>query len=485
MRKQQLYLLCFFAAFLSFQSCQDYDDKLPEPTDLDVQKFIWRGLNELYLWQADVPNLADNRFNNNLEYYDFLEQYTPEDLFQSLLYRPPGSDDAAQYGAVDRDSWIVSDYLTLEQQLDGTSKSNGVEFGFSALPNNSNQIIGYVQYIIPNSDASTKDIKRGEVFYGINGISLTQNNFRSLLFSSNENYVMNFADLTYDSNNNPVITPNGKSLDLTKTTLAENPIFLKKVITNGTHKIGYLIYNGFYPSYDTQLNDAFGYFKSENITDLVLDLRYNGGGSVATAARLASLITGQFTGKIFNELAYNEKKSFLNRKYTFVSTLSGNPLNSLNLSTVYVLTTRSTASASELIINGLDPYINVVQIGDYTYGKNVASVTLYDSPTYTKANVNPSHRYAMQLIVAKSVNALGLGDYSYTGLKPDYQLTERIKTLGVLGDPNEPLLSTAIGKITGTSKFIVPEKTIPNFKYLNDSKILRGQNMMYFSTETQ
>ena len=101
-----------------------------------------------------------------------------------------------------------------------------------------------------------------------------------MLFSSNENYTLNFANLTYDTDNNLVITPNGKTLALTKTNLAENPISIKKIIPNGAHKIGYLMYNGFYPSYDLELNDAFGYFKSEGVTDLVLDLRYNGGGSV-------------------------------------------------------------------------------------------------------------------------------------------------------------------------------------------------------------
>ncbi len=479
MKTQFRRLLLLFISIISLQSCQDNDDTPPRTTELDVQKFIWRGLNQMYLWQADVPDLANNRFANNTEYEDFLKQYTPEDLFKNLLYRPPGSADADTNGVVDRFSWIVNDYLTLEQELQGTSKNNGVEFGLSRVSQNSDQVIGYVRYIIPNSDAASKDIQRGEVFYGVNGTSLTLSNYISLLFSADENYTLNFADLTYDNNSNPVITPNGKNLDLTKTTLAENPIFIKEVITSGTHKIGYLMYNGFYPSYDSLLNDAFGYFKTKGITDFVLDLRYNGGGSVATATRLASLITGQFTGQIFNELAYNNKKSYLNNKYVFVSTLNGNTLNSLNLSTVYVLTTRSTASASELIINGLNPYINVVQIGDYTYGKNVASVTLYDSPSLAKTGANPNHRYAMQPIVAHSVNSLGFGDY-LDGLTPDYQLTEKIKTLGTLGDSGEPLLSTAIGKITGTAKYIVPEKTTTNFKHLNDSKTLRRMNLMYF-----
>lgn len=480
MKKTFQHLLLLFFSFVCLQSCQDKDDSLPEPTSLDIQKFIWRGMNQMYLWQENVPDLANNRFASNSEYESFLEKYTPEDLFQNLLYRPPSLYDT---DIVDKFSWMVSDYLTLEQQLGGTTKNNGVEFSLSLISSNNDQVIGYVRYIIPNSDASNKDIRRGEVFYAVNGITMNLTNYHSLLSSSDLNYTLNFADLSYDTNNNPVITPNGKNLALTKTNLAENPIFIKKVINNGAHKIGYLMYNGFYPSYDSQLNDAFGYFKSEGITDLVLDLRYNGGGSVLTATRLASMITGQFNRQVFNELAYNKRKSYLNQKYLFTSTTNGIALNSLNLTTIYVLTTKSTASASELIINGLDPYINVVQIGDNTYGKNVASVTLYDSPTLTKVNSNRSHRYAMQLIIAHSVNSVGFGDY-LDGLVPQYKLTERIKTLGVLGDPSEPLLATAIGKITGTAK-IIPEKATDNLEYINDSKTLRGLNQMYFNTEEQ
>ena len=466
-------LLLVLLPLLFLQSCQDQDDTLPEPTALDVPKFIWRGMNSMYLWQAEVPDLADKRFTSNAEYETFLNNFSsPENVFENLLYRPPG---LYNTNIVDRYSWMVSDYLTLEQQLGGTTKNNGVEYGLSLV--NSDKVIGYVRYIIPNSDASNKDIKRGEVFYAVNGTSLTLTNYRSLLNSSNENYTLNFANLTYDTNNNPIITPNGKSLALTKTSLAENPIFIKKVINSGQHKIGYLMYNGFYDSYDSELNDAFGYFKSEGVTELVLDLRYNGGGSVLTATRLASMITGQFNGKVFNELAYNNKKSYLNRKYTFTSTINGKSINSLNLSTVYVLTTKSTASASELIINGLDPYIKVIQIGDATYGKDVASVTLYDSPGFAKKNVNTSHRYAMQLIVAHSINSVGFGDY-LDGLEPEHKLLERIQTLGVLGNTDEPLLSTAIGKITGTAR-MAPEKTIDNLEYLNDSKTLRGQNQMH------
>ena len=164
-----------------------------------------------------------------------------------------------------------------------------------------------------------------------------------------------------------------KSVDLTKTPLEENPILINKVIISGSHKIGYLMYNGFYSNYDSELNDAFGALKSQGITDLVLDLRYNGGGSVLTATRLASMITGSFTGQVFAKQQWNSKvESYFESnnpdalKNFFTNKIGSTPINSVNMSKVYILTTRGSASASELVINGLKPFINVVQIGDVT-----------------------------------------------------------------------------------------------------------------------
>jgi hypothetical protein len=107
----------------------------------------------------------------------------------------------------------------------------------------------------------------------------------------------------------------------------------------------------------------------------------------------------------------------------------------------------------------------------------VGSITIYDSPTFGKENRNPNHRYAMQPIVLKIVNADDFGDY-LNGLTPTYALKENILNLGVLGTNTEPLLSTAIGKITGTAKMLktTQGKTFP---YFQDVKSISGQNQMY------
>jgi len=243
------------------------------------------------------------------------------------------------------------------------------------------------------------------------------------------------------------------SVTLTKTALAENPILLSTVINQGTHNIGYLMYNGFYSSYDSQLNAAFGNFQSQNVTDLVLDLRYNSGGSVNTATKLASMITGQFTGQLFARQQWNAKAQNYfedNNPGSLVNNFVGG-LNSLNLNKVYILTSKSSASASELVINCLKPYISVVQIGDVTTGKNVGSVTLYDSPTFAKQDVNPSHKYAMQPIVLKIVDKNGFGDYT-TGIAPTLSLPENLNNLSTLGNSQEPLLNAAINQIIASGK---------------------------------
>jgi carboxyl-terminal processing protease len=468
MRTTFKFTLLLFLAALTFQSCQDQDD-LAAPINLEVQDFIWKGLNQYYLWQADVPNLSDDRFASQNELNVFLRAYpVPEDLFNALRVDK----------SIDRFSWIVSDYLELEQALGGISKNSGAEYGLVYKPGSTTEIFGYVRYILPNSDATTKDIQRGTLFYGVNGTQLTVSNYQSLL--SPDGYTLNLAD--YDGG---AITPNGKSVTLTKTVLAENPILINKVITSGAHKIGYLMYNGFYAEYDNQLNDAFATLKSEVVTDLVLDLRYNSGGSVLTATRLASMITGQYTGQVFAKQQWNEKiNSYFEStdpealKNNFTDKIGSTAINSLNLAKIYILTTKSSASASELVINGLKPYMDVVQIGDVTTGKNVGSITLYDSPTFGKSNRNPNHRYAMQPIVLRIINADGFGDYN-NGLIPTHQLRENLGNLDILGNSSEPLLSTAIGKITGTSKMIKqsPEK---EFNYFIDTKSIDGlQNQMY------
>lgn len=439
--KKLNYIGLFTLILLGFWSCND-DDSLKVPDDVRIGNFIWKGLNLYYFWQEDVPDLADNRFANQSALNDYLRvNNNPETLFEDLLVDR----------SIDRFSVLYSDYRILEGVLSGTTKNNGVDFGLRYKPGSSTEIFGWVRYVLPNSNASETTIQRGDLFYAVNGTPLTVSNYQNLL--NQDSYTLNLA--TYDSGN---ITPTGESVALTKTVYSENPVYQTNTYDINGRKVGYLVYNGFYPNYNNQLNDAFGNFASQGVNELILDLRYNSGGSVQTSTYLASMITGQFNGQVFSKEKWNEKlmgyynqnnPSQIENRYT--NSMSGTAINSLQLTRIFILTSPSTASASELIINGLKPYINVIQIGEKTTGKNVGSVTLYDSEDYRKEGADPTHFYAMQPIVLQIVNRDNFGDY-VSGLEPQIIYRENMANLGQLGSADEPLLQIALQNLSGSGR---------------------------------
>ncbi|WP_417889253.1 S41 family peptidase [Xanthomarina gelatinilytica] len=471
MKNLKLLFILFFISFTTVGCFEDLDDN-PISTK-DLNDFVWKGLNRYYLYKDNVPDLADDRFTAS-EYETFLNSFTaPEDCFESLMY---------QRQTIDRFSWITDNYIELQQQLNGTTYNNGMEFGLVRFSSTSYDIFAYVRYVLPNTDAENKGIQRGMIFNAVNGVSLNLDNYRQLL--SPNNYTINLA--TYNDNGTPeteddFVVPTNTSVNLTKSPYTENPIFIKQVLQVADQNVGYLMYNGFTRDFDSQLNDTFNYFQSQNIQNLVLDLRYNSGGSVNTAILLSSMITGQFTGQTFATQQWNSDiQSQLDPNaliYTFTNNDDGTPLNSLNLGKVYVLTSKSTASASELVINCLNPYIEVIQIGTATTGKYQASITLYDSPDFSGQNINPTHTYAMQPLVLKTLNAVGNTDY-IDGLYPNFPAKETYGNLGTLGDPDETLLAIALQHIVDTGKMSL--QPYSNLELVGDSKdFTLTKNRMY------
>ncbi len=452
-------------------SCaEDNDDKFA--SDTVVNNFIYRGMNAFYLYKPEIPVLANDRFATVADLENFHAQFnSPEDFFNSLLFEP---------NQVDRFSIIVSDYIALEQQLSGNTLSNGMEFGLVAYRNDPVNVYGYVRYVLPGSNAASQNVQRGMLFTEIDGIQLTRSNFRTLL-AQNE-YSIALADF---NSGDPIA--NGQSIALSKSQLQEDPILINKVIDLGTAKVGYLMYNSFLRQFDEDLNNVFADFKAQGITNLVLDLRYNGGGSVNSAITLGSLIADNPTTDIFAtqewnpeiqaELLANDPDRLVE---TFVNTTtSGSSLNRLNINKVHIITTGNTASASELVINGLEPYINLVQVGDETLGKFQASTTIYDSANFQREGANPAHRYALQPLIYKTVNSAGRTDY-FDGLTPDIAINEDFGNLGILGDPSEPLLNACLNDIALNGSIFRPRSTSTDqnleFAGSNDFKIL-GQEM--------
>jgi len=458
MKLHQLLLYCFISIAI-VSSCQDDQDDVIQnvedtetPSEFeDIKDYIMDAMKIFYVYKSDAPDLADNRFENDKEYTTFLNSIeSPVDFFYSL--RAPQ----------DRFSFMVEDFIALEESFQGISLSNGMAFGLVRF-SDTNTVFGYVRYVVPDSPADKAGLKRGDIFNSIDNNILTETNFGQLL--APESYTIGMAEFQEGK-----LVSLDQDISLTKIELTENPIHLHKVIEADGQKVGYLMYNNFRRNFDSELNGIFGEFKSEGISELVLDLRYNSGGNIETCKDLSSMITGQFEGQVFAKYLYNENID--NRTIEFDNTINTDEaINSLNLNRVYVLTTGSTASASELVINALNPYIDVIQIGRSTRGKFEGSVTLYDSEDFTRRNVNLDHTYAIQPLILRTANKNGFTGF-FNGLPPDITQGEEFSNLGKLGDPQETLLNRALQEIS-------PSSVMAASKQKKSRPIeLLGENMM-------
>jgi len=470
---KQLELLLFCVVSLLLVGCfEDNDDNLVAASE--INDFVWKGMNAVYLYKDEIPDLANDRFTSNEEYANYLNNFfEPIDLFNSLLFDPD---------TVDRFSRLIPDYIAFEQSQQGTTLNNGLEFNLYFEPGGDTEVFGVIRLVLNNSVADNLGLQRGQIFDAVDGVQLTENNLDELL--GQNSYALSFA--TYNDNGTATVDDDSiestdEEVSLTAEVYTENPVHLTEIITINGENVGYLVYNGFNRNFNTELNNAFGEFAANNVQNLVLDLRYNPGGSVDTARLLGSMITGQFTGEVYSKLVYNSDLSSENTDFEFIDNFDGNTINSLNLKKIYVLTTRRSASASELVINSLEPYIEVIQIGENTTGKTQASITIYDSPTLTPEDINPNHTYAMQPLVANSINVNDVA-VPGTGLTPDLELSESPNNFGTLGDVNEPLLAAALIDIEGAGKFSITNPN-PTRQVEKDYNLKPYEEGMYIENE--
>lgn len=468
MRLLKLCLLLVVA--LTFTNCfEDNDDNAIAASE--INDFVWKAMNASYLYKANVDDLANDRFSSDEQYQSYLNGFSsPEGIFESLVYEP-----------LDRFSAIIPNYIDFLQSQEGTTLANGLEFDFYLKPGSETDVFLVIRLVLNNSVAENLGLQRGQIIDSIDGIPLTRSNVFSLL--NQTTYTLDFV--SYNNNGTPetgddTFEPTGNSVSITKQVYTENPVYIVDIIELDGENIGYLMYNQFNNNFDNELNAAFAQFQANNVQHLVLDLRYNPGGSVNTAALLGSMITGQFNGQVYSKLVYNEDLQANNTNFNFVNSFDGNAINSLNLNKVYVLTTGASASASELVINSLGAYIDVVQIGDTTTGKTQASITLFDSPGFGPNDINPNHTYAIQPLIANSIN---LNDVAVptTGLIPDIELRETINNYGVLGDLNEPLLAAALLDIQGLGRYAQPQTQFRSIR--KDINLKPFEDQMYITTD--
>ena len=230
-----------------------------------------------------------------------------------------------------------------------------------------------------------------------------------------------------------------------------NPILKDTIIKWGGKKVGYIAYIQFLSSFDDSLRNVFGRFKTNGVNELVVDLRYNGGGYVSSSDLMSNLIVKDISaraGTVMNKKVYNAtyteelNKSSGSSAFNTNFKFENNNLGTLNR--VFFLISNSSASASELVINNLKPFMDVILVGEHTYGKNVGSFTLTDSKN--------RWNYGLQPITFKIANAKDESNYgTKDGFLPNIAITDNVLPFKQLGDPYETVLNKALLFISPTA----------------------------------
>jgi len=294
---------------------------------LDEKEFLHNLFLTEYLWYDQVAS--------NIDYTQFTE---PQVMINALRIDP-------------FDQWSFT--MTQQEYNDYTNqKTVGFGFGYTA---------DFFIYLVRINAPAYSLLFRGDRILEINGEAVTD-------------ILVNQASNNLNTPTTFTLLRNGTQLDVTVTPREYTfNVALGKIITQGTQKVGYLRYDSFTESSVGEFESIFTIFHNENIDELVIDLRYNGGGSVATASALLDNITNAYASQRQMYLDWNENYKQNNSSYSFEDTDMQDG-NELNMKRVFFLTTKGSASASEALINALVPYLgvsNIITVGDITHGKPV------------------------------------------------------------------------------------------------------------------
>ena len=402
----------------------------PDPENkvtLKVNEFIYEGLRSEYLWENTI----------NWNAIDFKKEKDPHAFFKRLIYKD------------DRWTNLTDNAEAWNQGFAGISTTYGFDLRFSYI-GQTEELVAIVRYVYPGTPADRAGIRRGDLLLKLNGGPITVKNYAD--FYDKPTIVVNKGILK-----DKTLTAEPVGVAMTAVEMYQDPILKDTVINKDGHRVGYLCYTDYTERSTAELIKVFTRFKTAGVTDVVLDLRYNGGGYVSTARALCSILAPEaamkkkerFLFKLWNEnyMSYWKSKGRNDELYeTFVDTLGIN----MNLNRLYILTGKGTASASELTLTGLTPYMDVVQIGDTTHGKFCGGIVLMPKHLWWDKSASyyqEIKNWGMYVMIYKFSNKRN--DEFPRGFAPKYVVKEYLLELYPFGDERDPLLGKALELITG------------------------------------
>ena len=392
-----------------------------------VDNFLYDIMSDYYLWNSNLPEIQED------------ESRYPGDFFESLLYREK-----------DRWSFCVEDGESYMAEDAGTPYSMGYSPQFVGINYNKTtkkyeNVFIIVEFVYPGSPADRAGLKRGDIIIEIDGEPMTIDNYYDLYSKEHATYRL----AGYDPEKNKLYLTGHRKTMQAKIVEAD-PAIYDTIFNVGGKPVGYFVYTAFTKNdaYYATMDAAFDRFKAAGVKDLILDLRYNGGGSEEVAAHLASAIApANVVGKeVLIKKEFNtDLTNYFKKNYPDQLELKfPNNDHNADMQNLYVIVTRNTASASELVTTGLMPYMNVTLVGETTRGKCTGMLLFYGG----NEGLEDLGKWVFMPVCQKYANANGFTDF-VDGLIPDYRVNDDLLAGHQLGDVNEPMLATALDVIAG------------------------------------
>lgn len=405
-------LLLLSLQFIACQKSKPEKPNYPAGSSEKINSWVLDSMQVYYYWQNDLPAHPD-------------VSKAPLDFFSSIKNKED------QFSKLINPSLPESYYPSLVHNFG---------FDLAIYRDHSGETKTVVTLVVPGSTAEQKGLKRGSIILNINQTIPSAINATELIATSIKQRKITLKVQQEDE------------LILGAAIVAENPVYKYKMINSAGKSIAYLFLNSFEGRSKYDLQEAFAYFKQNNASELLLDLRYNPGGDIAMAAVMAAALSQVQASNVFVE--YRGNKNAPLRRDSFGTTIANISAGynfsfgeitgmRLQLKQVFILTGNHTASAAEFLIKGLRPWLSVIQIGQKTLGKDMASFQIKEN-----GNNNTVANWSIEPMVFKLFNSNSEGNYP-GGLSPDITADEFSEALLPFGDPNDPLIKAAISSING------------------------------------
>lgn len=438
-------LLVPVAMSMALSSCSK-DSSTDNTKEQEWAAQIYYNMKYIYLWNSALPTSFDEtKYSKAQDAFDYLT----------------GLKISSETGtAIDRYSFL-DEVGNLSGEL-GTGVATG-DLGFmvGAAYNSSRQLSFFVTYVYKNSPAGLAGVQRGDEITQINGSNSVHPTVGSdgYLVTTSAGYVNlvtalwggSTASFLFKHTNGGVLTTTLKPASYTINSVLKDSIY-----SSGTEKIGYMVFNQFLDSTSrVEINKTIARFSANNVSRLVIDIRYNTGGSVATCEAFCNLVAPtSANGKLMYSYKFNDYMAAEFAKQNESTQTYFEKTNSFQPKSIYFIVSDNTASASELLINNLRPYFsgNIYLIGSTTYGKPCG---FWATPIgYDENQTTTKEGYDMYAVSFETRNANSEGGY-YSGMTPGTSQYPGVTTadnyLLNWGDTSDPSLSQALYHIANGS----------------------------------